>query len=86
MNIPEMDEMTWMKYGWERGWVGPPVCYLHDGLPMTADELEDWSNGADPCMTVIRVYNDHEHRLGVEYNDSPTNWRASNLGWKKNLS
>jgi hypothetical protein len=29
------------------------------------------------------LYEDHDHRLAVESNDSPTNWRASNIGWER---
>lgn len=80
----EWDFDDWIKFGWDRGWCGPVVCYSHDGLPLTADEVDEWGEGFDPCLHVIRVYEDQEHRLAVEANDSPTRWRASNQGWERN--
>lgn len=80
----EMDQTTWLRYGWEKGWAGPPICYTHDGLPMSNDELEDWDNGEDICISIIRLYDDQKHRLAVENIDSATNWRASNMGWERN--
>lgn len=75
------DQEEWLRYGWKKGWVGPPVCYTHDGLPVTADEMDEWSEGNDPCFHVLRLYEGHDHRLAVESNDSPTTWRADNRGW-----
>ncbi len=78
-----LDHEAWLRYGWEMGYCGPPICYIHDGLPLTADEEEDWADGGDPCLHIVRLYEDHDHRLAVESNDSPTNWRASNIGWER---
>lgn len=73
----------WVEFGWRKGWIGPPVCYTHDGLPLSADEMDEWSEGHDPCIHVLRLYEGADHRLSVESNDPPTNWRASNLGWTR---
>ena len=78
-----LDHEAWLRYGWEMGYCGPPICYIHDVLPLTADEEEDWGDGHDPCLHIVRLYEDHDHRLAVESNDSPTNWRASNMGWER---
>lgn len=77
------DAEAWLKYGWERGWAGPPVCFMHDGIPLSNDEDLEWQEGHDPCMHIIRLYDDQEHRLSVESNDPPTQWRASNRGWER---
>lgn len=82
-HMVEMDQETWLRYGWEKGWCSPPVCYTHDGIPMSTDEDDDWINGEDVCLHIFRVYEDQEHRLAVEYNHSPSTWRASNRGWER---
>ena len=78
-----IDHESWLQYGWEMGYCGPPVCYVHDGLPMSMDEDEEFCEGSDPCIHIVRMYDDHIHRLAIESNDSPTNWRASNMGWTR---
>lgn len=65
----------WMRIGIERGWCGPAVCYTHDGLPTTESDDEEWDNGGDPCIHIIRLYEDEEHKKAVESNHSPSNWR-----------
>lgn len=65
----------WMRIGIERGWCGPAVCYTHDGLPTTESDDEEWENGGDPCIHIIRLYEDEEHKKAVESNHSPSNWR-----------
>jgi hypothetical protein len=73
----------WSKYGWEQGWCGPPLCLSHDGFPFTEEEDEWQIDGGDPCVHFIRLYEDETQRLSIEDKDSPTNWRASNQGWKR---
>ena len=46
----------WANYGWQQGWCGPPVCYTHDGLPMADNEHDQLDEGDDPCIHVIRLY------------------------------
>lgn len=64
----------WVKIGLDRGFVGPPVCSTHDGIPMSeAEENED-----DECINVLRLYWDMEHKQQVEENHSPSQWRMPN--------
>lgn len=79
----DMDFEEWAEYGWRMGWVGPPICHTHDGLPLSADEMEEWEQGDDPCIHLLRLYEDNHHRLAVESYDAPTLWRASNRGWNR---
>lgn len=65
----------WIAVGIKKGWCGPPVCYVHDGLPTTQSDDEAWDNGDDPCIHVIRLYEDEEQKLAVELNHSPSVWR-----------
>lgn len=74
-----MDFEEWLALGHKNGWVGPPVCYTHDGLPTTAAEDEEFETG-DPCVNILRLYEDAAEKSGVEENHSPSIWRATNRG------
>jgi hypothetical protein len=74
-----MDFDRWIKVGYDNGWCGPAVCYTHDGLPTTADEDEELAE-LDPCVHIIRLYEDATVKAAVEENHSPSQWRASNSG------
>lgn len=69
----------WHKIGFEAGFCGPAVCITHDGLPTTEDEDGELSD-FDPCIHILRLYEDQTMKTGVEANHSPTVWRASNAG------
>ena len=78
-----MDIEQWLRYGYDKGWCGPPVCEIHDGLPTTIFEDEEFAEGSDPCIHIIRLYDDLEIKKAVEANHSASNWRASNKGWEE---
>lgn len=65
---------TWIKYGIEKGWCGPPVCYSHDGLPMTEEESSTDDLDAY-CLHIVRMYEDSEMKNKIEENHSPSMWR-----------
>ena len=67
----------WMAYGIKEGWCGPPVCYTHDGLPMSEQEMQEFDEGQDPCTHIVRMYEDIEMKKSIEDNHSPSNWRNS---------
>ena len=70
----DLDFSEWMAYGIEQGWCGPPVCYTHDGLPMTDEEYS--SDDLDAfCVHVVRMYDGDEMKEAVEENHSPSQWR-----------
>lgn len=71
----DMDYTTWLRFGMDKGWCGPAVCYTHDGLPTTEAEDAEWIEGVDPCIHVIRMYEDSDVRDAVEENHSPSVWR-----------
>lgn len=79
-NLLKMDFETWLKVGYESGWCGAPVCYTHDGLPTSEAEDSVWVEGDDPCLHIIRLYEDEQQKRDVEDNHSPSQWRASNRG------
>lgn len=78
-NLLKMDFDTWLKVGYENGWVGAPICYTHDGLPTTEQEDEEFDEH-DPCVHILRLYADEDEKRDVENNHSPSQWRASNRG------
>ncbi len=75
-----MDFEAWLNIGYNNGWVGVPVCETHDGVPMTEAEDLEFIDGSDPCIHILRLYDDADHKAHVEENHSPSVWRASNRG------
>ena len=73
----------WIKIGYDLGYCSPPVCSVHDGPPTTATEDEQWEEGDDPCLHIVRLYNSIEEKKSVEANYAPASWRAANLGWEQ---
>jgi hypothetical protein len=69
----------WLKLGYDKGWVGPPVCQTHDGTPMSEAESDAFEED-DPCIHILRLYEDADHKSAVESEHSPSSWRASSLG------
>lgn len=69
-----MDFDEWAALGLEKGWVGPAVCYTHDGLPLTGDEEDEFDEG-DPCVHILRLYESPEMKQAVEENHAASVWR-----------
>jgi hypothetical protein len=65
----------WIKIGLDKGWCGPPVCYTHDSFPISSEEDDEFEEGNDPCMHMIRLYEDPEHKQSIEESHSPSMWR-----------
>ena len=40
------------------GWCSEIVCNTHEGTPMTDIEEEEWDQGLDPCVHVLRIWGD----------------------------
>jgi hypothetical protein len=76
MDLSKIDFDHWMEIGLQRGFVGPPVCYTHDGLPMTPTEEHLMADDPDSvCIHIIRPYESSEHKTEIEGNHAPTNFR-----------
>jgi len=71
----------WLQEGLANKFCGPAVCYTHDGLPLTDQEYAEFEE-ADPCVHIIRLYEDEQTKAAVEENHSPSIWRATNSGFK----
>lgn len=77
MQPEAMSFYEWMKFGIEQGWCGPPVCITHDGLPATPEEDDQQINGLDPCIHIVRMYEDGDQKREIEEYHSPSTWRDS---------
>ena len=73
----KLDFDEWISYGLKKGWCGPPVCHTHDGLPMSEQEDVEFGEGQDPCIHVVRMYDDVDVKKEIESNHSPSQWRNS---------
>lgn len=70
-----MNQVEWLEYGIRNGFCGPQVCVTHDGFPTTSEEDDEMVELDDPCLFLIRLYRDEQHRAAVEANHSPSIWR-----------
>ncbi len=75
-----MDFEEWLKFGFDQGWCGPAVYETHDGVPLSEKEAEEFEE-SDPCIHIIRLYEDAEHKLEVEDAHAASVWRATNRGY-----
>ena len=58
----------WVAYGLQRGWIGPPVCSNHEGMPISSQEFEE----PDRCVMVIRIYDSPDQRAEIETDHLPS--------------
>jgi hypothetical protein len=42
---------------------------------MSEEEDDEFADGSDPCMHIIRLYEDDEHKIKIESVHSPSIWR-----------
>lgn len=63
-----MDYEEWFSIGREQGFISPAICSTHDGTPMSDDEMNEFENGDDPCIHILRLYETKEKRDEVEKN------------------
>lgn len=76
----EMSFETWLEMGYKKNWVGPPVCSTHDGIPMSFDEDNEFNEGHDPCIHIMRLYESQGHKIEIEDFHAESVWRAHNQG------
>jgi hypothetical protein len=74
----EKEFSEWLQEGLTLGFVGPAVCHTHDGLPLSEKEDTEFEDGGDPCIHILRLYEDKETKQAVEQSHSPSTWRATN--------
>lgn len=72
----EIEFSEWIKIGLDNGWCGPPVCYTHDGIPLSLEEeTEMYEQDMDICVHIVRMYDSKEQQEEVTENHSPSQWR-----------
>lgn len=54
-----IDFFEWRDLGIANKWISEPFCDTHDTGYMTDEEEQAWENGEDPCMVVVRVWEDN---------------------------
>lgn len=47
---------AWITKGIEKGWCSEVVCDTHDGVPMSVEETEEWQDGNDFCVPIVRLW------------------------------
>jgi hypothetical protein len=72
-----LDRNEWLEFGIREGFCSAPLCSTHDGIPSTDAEDEEWGEGGDPCIHVIRPYTDDAEKVAVEENCAPAQWRKA---------
>jgi len=45
----------WLATGIAACYCSEPVCDTHDGVPMSIIEREQFEDGYDPCIAVVRL-------------------------------
>jgi len=60
MNVHE-----WIQMGFDNGWCTPSHCLMHDGYALTEKESEDFDQGLDPCVHVLRLCWDKEEQEAI---------------------
>ena len=64
----------WLQYGYDQKWATPPVCHIHDGVPLDPEEEQEMEEGLDPCIHVVRVCQTEQHQRII--NNTPAmQWR-----------
>lgn len=63
-----MQYQEWYELGRQSGFISPAVCSTHDGIPMSDEEIALFDDGDDPCIHVLRLYEDKKQAAQVEPN------------------
>lgn len=46
----------WLQQGIDQGWVSAINCVTHNWVPLTKEEDEEFTEGFDPCVAGIRIW------------------------------
>jgi hypothetical protein len=47
----------WVQYGVDKNWSTEIYCDTHDAPRITVEEGNEFDEGGDPCLPVIRIWN-----------------------------
>lgn len=53
-----MDFNTWLNFGIDQKYIDPPVCNTHEGVRLFEEEEQEFEDGGDPCIPVMRLRDD----------------------------
>lgn len=65
----------WLQIGVDNKWCGAAVCSTHDGVPMSDQEDAEFMEGDDPCVHILRLYEDEDVADAVNRNFTAYKWR-----------
>ena len=46
--------------GIENGWVTSSLCYYHDGVPMSTEEIAEMEEWGEVCIPIVRLMKEGE--------------------------
>jgi len=55
-----MSRQDWLELGIAAGYCSEPECQTHNMIEMTEDEQAFFEDGGDPCVPVVRLWNEGE--------------------------
>lgn len=50
----------WLNVGISENFCGSAICYTHDSFPVSDEEDNEFAEGNDPCMHMVRLYKNNE--------------------------
>lgn len=62
----KMDYDEWIAYGKENHWCSELICSTHTGIPLDADEDKQFSEGFDPCVYTVRIYENEKQSISTK--------------------
>jgi len=46
----------WLEIGLKNGWCTDIVCYTHDSVEMTDEEIHEFDEDLDACIPIVRLW------------------------------
>lgn len=57
--LKKMTNLTadeWLEIGLKNGWCTDVVCYTHDSVEMTDEEIHEFDEDLDACIPIVRLW------------------------------
>lgn len=48
----------WLNFGIDQHYISEPACNSHEGVPLYPEEEQEFEDGGDPCIPVVRLLDD----------------------------
>lgn len=52
----KLTQEEWLELGIQNKWCTDVVCYTHDTIEMTDEEVEVFDEGYDDCLPIVRLW------------------------------